>query len=71
MSVGIYIGFATVGIFIYWFCFYDWSGYDQQLVTFDQLRDWSECQDWENFTVKPFLHYNFDNDPCKYFTLGK
>ena len=43
MSVGIYIGFATVGIFIYWFVFYDWSGYDQQLVTFDQLRDWSEC----------------------------
>jgi len=23
--VGIYVGIATVGIFIYWYCFYDWA----------------------------------------------
>ncbi len=23
--VGMYVGIATVGIFIYWYCFYDWA----------------------------------------------
>lgn len=34
MSVGLYIGFATVGIFVYWYCYYDWSTYEHPLVTF-------------------------------------
>jgi Ca2+-transporting ATPase len=25
MVIGSYVGFATVGIFIYWYCFYDWA----------------------------------------------
>jgi len=23
--VGLYVGVATVGIFVYWYCFYDWA----------------------------------------------
>jgi len=32
--IGTYVGFATVGIFVYWYCFYDWSSDGHQLVTF-------------------------------------
>jgi len=71
MVVGIYIGIATVGIFCYWYTAYDWSGYNQQLVSFQQLRNWSECPNWEGYTVQNFLHYDFSKDPCKYFILGK
>ncbi len=43
MTVGVYIGLTTVGIFVYWYCYYDWSEYEHQLVTLNQLRNWSEC----------------------------
>jgi Ca2+-transporting ATPase len=71
MTTGTYIGFTTVGIFVYWYCYYDWSEYGHQLITVNQLRNWSECPHWENFTVKPFLHYDFKDDPCEYFDWGK
>ena len=41
------------------------------MVPFHQLRNWSECEDWEGFTVKPFLHYDFGDKPCDYFKWGK
>lgn len=25
LIIGSYVGFATVGIFVYWYCFYDWN----------------------------------------------
>lgn len=25
LVVGLYVGFATVGVFVYWYCFYDWA----------------------------------------------
>jgi len=25
MVIGGYVGVATVGIFVYWYCFYDWA----------------------------------------------
>merc|ERR1711861_127375 len=28
MVVGLYVGFATVGVFAYWYVFYDWSEYE-------------------------------------------
>ena len=33
MVIGLYVGFATVGIFVYWYVFYDWSGHNQPLVS--------------------------------------
>lgn len=64
------MGLATVGIFIYWYMYYDWANDGHTLVTFSQLSNWSECQNWENFAVSNFGAYTFKS-PCSYFTLGK
>ena len=51
MIIGIYVGIATVGIFVYWYTTY--VGVDgHSLVTWNQLRNWSESAmpaDNENF----------------------
>ena len=70
MVIGIYVGAATVGIFVYWFC-YDDFGDGHSLVTLDQLRNWSECPHWEGFKVNNFNGMDFSKDPCTYFTIGK
>jgi len=71
LIIGSYVGFATVGIFVYWYTTYSWSGDGHPLVTFGQLADWSECTTWEGFTVASFGKYDFSKNPCTYFTLGK
>lgn len=38
MIIGSYVGFATVFVFIYWYCLYDWSSYKHQLINLSQLR---------------------------------
>jgi Ca2+-transporting ATPase len=40
MVIGIYVGFATVGIFAWWYTMAE-TGDDHTLVTFDQLSNWS------------------------------
>jgi Ca2+-transporting ATPase len=40
--VGFYVGFATVGIFVYWYL-YAVTGDGHSLVTWDQLSHWSQC----------------------------
>jgi Ca2+-transporting ATPase len=79
MVVGLYVGFATVGVFAYWFVFYDWSEYHHPLVTFDQLANWGKCLDFPNATYTPDFEawaasgYGMDLSakPCEYFTKGK
>jgi len=71
MIIGTYVGIATVGIFIYWYVFYDWSTDHHSLVRFNQLTDWSNCPGWSNFTVLNHEHYDFSKNPCSYFTVGK
>jgi len=71
LIVGLYIGIATVGVFVYWYCFYDWSGYNHQLVSFNELRNWSECTNWTDFKVRGFMDYDFSKDACQYFLKGK
>jgi len=68
MVIGIYVGIATVGIFIYWYLYAD-GGHTH--VTWDQLSNWSECPHWTNFTAAPFLDMDFSKNPCEYFTKGK
>jgi len=46
MIVGLYVGFATVGIFAYWFIGYGWSEYQQPLVSFQHLSNWGKCPDF-------------------------
>lgn len=70
-STGIYVGFGTVGIFLYWYLFYDWASDGHQLVEFSQLRNWAECPNWENFKVRDFDGLGLDKNPCNYFTVGK
>ncbi|KAF1784899.1 P-type ATPase, cytoplasmic domain N [Phytophthora cactorum] len=71
MVVGIYVGFACVGVFAYWYMYYEASGDGHTLITWDQLTHWTKCHEWENFTVNNFDGMDFSSDPCRYFTDGK
>lgn len=71
MVVGIYVGFACVGVFAYWYMYYDGSDDGHTLVTFYQLTHWSECSTWKDFSVANFDGMDFSTDPCRYFTEGK
>jgi len=46
MIIGLYVGAATVGIFVYWYVAAETAD-KHTLVTFDQLSHWSECPSWE------------------------
>jgi hypothetical protein len=61
MVVGVYVGFATVGSFAYWYMYYDWAGDGHSLITFDQLSHWSQCPTWTDFKVNDF---NGKPTPC-------
>ncbi|TDH66215.1 hypothetical protein CCR75_005432 [Bremia lactucae] len=71
MVVGIYVGFACVGVFAYWYMYYEASGDGHTLITYDQLSHWTKCHEWQNFTVANFDGMDFSKDPCRYFTDGK
>ncbi|KAG6506487.1 hypothetical protein ZIOFF_031811 [Zingiber officinale] len=80
MVIGLYVGLATVGVFIIWythgsFMGIDLSGDGHTLVTYSQLSNWGECSSWEGFKVTPFVagerHFTFDENPCDYFQTGK
>jgi len=80
MIVGLYVGFATVGVFGYWFILYDWSEYSHPLVTYSQLANWGKCQVFAevlpdqpyapDFTKWAASGYGVDLSakPCEYFT---
>merc|ERR1711990_452016 len=67
MVIGMYVGFATVGIFVYW--------YLEHGVTFEQLSSWGKCNAHEgifkDFTVANYHEFDFSKNPCKIFTDGK
>lgn len=71
MVIGIYVGVATVGIFIYWYLAAE-TGDGHTLITWEQLSNWSECPSWApgSFEVANFSGLSFSN-PCEYFTKGK
>ncbi|KAH7542537.1 hypothetical protein FEM48_Zijuj02G0084700 [Ziziphus jujuba var. spinosa] len=80
LVIGLYVGIATVGIFIIWythdsFLGIDLSGDGHSLVTYSQLANWGQCSSWEGFSVSPFTAgdqvFNFDASPCEYFQSGK
>mmetsp|Transcript_25245 Transcript_25245/g.68622 ORF Transcript_25245/g.68622 Transcript_25245/m.68622 type:complete len:1048 (+) Transcript_25245:127-3270(+) len=80
MVVGMYVGFATVGVFCSWFMYDKFMGIDLSKdghtpVTFNQLTHWQSCSEWEEFKASGYSTANggritFDN-PCDYFTTGK
>jgi len=71
MVVGIYVGFACVAVFAYWYMYYEWSGDGHTLLTFYQLSHWSKCPEWTDFQVANFDGMDFSDNPCRYFTDGK
>ncbi|CAL9002438.1 unnamed protein product [Prunus brigantina] len=80
LVIGMYVGVATVGVFIIWythgsFLGIDLSGDGHSLVTYSQLANWGQCSSWTNFTASPFTAgtqvISFENDPCDYFHSGK
>lgn len=46
--VGLYVGLATVGIFVWWYIAAE-TGDGHTLVTLDQLTHWTECPNWTDF----------------------
>ncbi|KAL2899129.1 Calcium-transporting ATPase 4 endoplasmic reticulum-type [Bienertia sinuspersici] len=80
LLIGLYVGLATVGIFVIWYTQSSFFGIDlsqdgHSLVSYSQLANWDKCRSWDNFTVSPFTAgaqtFNFDTDPCDYFQTGK
>ena len=72
-TIGFYVGFATVGIFIYWYLYAE-TGDGHTLISFYQLTHWSECPTWtkDQFSPNNFIpELDLQADPCKYFTDGK
>merc|ERR1712203_41097 len=47
MVIGVYVGFATVGIFIYYYCFDSSNPDGHSLVTLSQLMNWGKCKTGE------------------------
>ncbi|EMS63834.1 Calcium-transporting ATPase 4, endoplasmic reticulum-type [Triticum urartu] len=80
LVIGLYVGVATVGIFVIWYTHGSFMGIDltgdgHTLVSYSQLSNWGQCSTWDNFTAAPFTAgartFTFDDNPCDYFQAGK
>lgn len=71
MVIGLYVGLATVGIFIYWYAFDVDAPDGHTLVDVSDLMHWGQCSTWSNFSPKSFQTLTFEKDPCSYFSTGK
>ena len=65
--IGLYVGLATVGVFIYWFTTDDFDGHT--LVSLDQLMNWGQCSAWGGFSAEPILGMDFSADACDLHSL--
>eukprot|EP00922_Rhytidocystis_sp_ex-Travisia-forbesii_P036272 GHVS01053808.1.p1 GENE.GHVS01053808.1~~GHVS01053808.1.p1 ORF type:complete len:1139 (+),score=157.77 GHVS01053808.1:23-3439(+) len=70
MVIGVYVGLATVGIFVWWYVYGVDPDDGHSLVSFEQLRTWGQCHNWDGFVVNNVYDMN-TSDPCSYFTAGK
>ncbi|CAD7935080.1 unnamed protein product [Amoebophrya sp. A25] len=75
MVIGIYVGFATVGIFVYYYTLDTLAPDQHTLVTFEQLTNWGKCASgegiWKGFTAKSVDGVDLYSNPCDYFQKGK
>jgi Ca2+-transporting ATPase len=65
-----YVGFATVGIFSYWYIYFDHID-GHSLISWARLTDWNHCDSWKDFTVNSFDGIDLSVNPCLYFSAGK
>lgn len=70
LVIGVYVGFATVGIFVWWYVFGTDPLEQHTLLTLPQLMAWGRCSAWKDFNPLPVYGMPM-NEPCSYFTLGK
>lgn len=68
--IGAYVGIATVGIFVYWYLYFD-GGDSHPFVTYAQISNWSECPGWKDFKLDDWNGIALSQNPCLYFTEGK
>ena len=55
--IGLYVGFATVGIFVYWYVFDKGATDGHPLVTMHQLMNNSKCNSWTDFSLHGYGSY--------------
>ncbi|KAH8739707.1 calcium-transporting ATPase 1 [Cryptosporidium ryanae] len=70
LIIGLYVGFATVGIFIWWYVWGIDPSDGNTLVPFSQLSSWAKCNTWMGFTANPVFGSSME-EPCTYFSVGK
>lgn len=70
LLIGVYVGFATVGIFVWWYVFGTDPTDKHTLLTLPQLMGWGRCASWKGFDPVPVYSMPV-GDPCSYFTVGK
>jgi Ca2+-transporting ATPase len=79
MIVGLYVGFATVGVFVYWYVAYDWSEYSHPLISYSQLSNWGKCSQFAELGLGANWPPSFDSwaahggmdlsaKPCEYLS---
>ena len=70
MVIGLYVGFATVGVFAYWYVMDSTAGDGHPLVSMELLKNFHKCPSWTDFSVAEYTGKTFTN-ACEYFTEGK
>ncbi|KAL8271131.1 hypothetical protein Esti_004942 [Eimeria stiedai] len=70
LIIGVYVGFATVGIFVWWYVFGTDPAESHTLLTLPQLMAWGRCSSWKDFDPLP-VYGMPEGEPCSYFTIGK
>ncbi|XP_024541081.1 calcium-transporting ATPase 2, endoplasmic reticulum-type isoform X2 [Selaginella moellendorffii] len=81
LTIGLYVGLATIGIFGLWylnddsFLGIDLSRDGHTAVSFQQLSHWGECPLWPEFHANPVTIAGNEvmsfASSCDYFTVGK
>ena len=68
--IGVYIGTASLGIFVYWYLFFE-SEDGHPLVEYAHLSKWAECPGWTDFKLPSWGGLDLEHYPCMHFTEGK
>ena len=71
MVVGMYAGFACIGVFVYWYWYLYYYEGNHTNISWKQLSTRGHCSEWMDFKVNDSDGQNMQNDPYKYFTEGK
>lgn len=59
MITGLYVGFATIGVFVWW--------YADKGVSLKSLSQWVDCVNWTDFTHSADAP-NWPEKPCDIFS---